>query len=368
MDMVKVMHAVSIMNRAGQETFIMNMYRNINRSKIQFGFQCSVSGEGDFDDEIRRLGGKIYHLEENKCQIPFLKYLNEIRIQYRFFKKHNEYSVYHIHTYHAFNAWLSIVGAKMAGVQKVVLHSHNTFGMHPQLHKIFRTFLKYMKIEWLACSKKAAEWMYGEKEVSRVKVINNGIEAEEFAFQEAGRLNKRNELGIDNNLVIGHIGRFMPQKNHKFLIDIFEEIVKKDNKAILLLIGVGELQKEIEAMVEQKGLIENVRFMGVRTDIRELLWAMDLFLFPSLYEGLSVVAIEAQAAGVPVLAADTLTKETKITECMQFFSLQKSPKEWAEQAIRMAKIGHENMLDSIRNAHYDMHQNIYVMEKIYKEE
>ena len=121
-------------------------------------------------------------------------------------------------------------------------------------------------------------------------------------------------------------------------------------------------------MVEQKGLIENVRFMGVRTDIRELLWAMDLFLFPSLYEGLSVVAIEAQAAGVPVLAADTLTKETKITECMQFFSLQKSPKEWAEQAIRMAKIGHENMLDSIRNAHYDMHQNIYVMEKIYKEE
>lgn len=363
--MIKVMHAVSIMNRAGQETFIMNMYRNIDRSEIQFGFQCSVSGIGDFDEEIKVLGGEIYHLEENRCRIPFLKYINDIRIQYRFFKEHKDYEVYHIHTYHAFNAWLSIVGAKMAGVQKVVLHSHNTFGMHPTLHKFFRFFLKYMKIERLACSKMAAEWMYGEKEVARVKIINNGINAEEFVFQKEERLKKRKELGIDNNLVIGHIGRFMPQKNHKFLIDIFEQIVKKDNKAILLLIGVGELQNEIEEMVKQKRLIENVRFMGTRTDIRELLWAMDLFLFPSLYEGLSVVAIEAQAAGVPVLAADTLTKETKITDCMQFYSLKRSPKEWAEQVNIIIKRGHQKTLDSIRKAHYDMKENVSVMERIY---
>ena len=335
--MIKVMHAVSIMNRAGQETFIMNMYRNIDRSEIQFGFQCSVSGIGDFDEEIKVLGGEIYHLEENRCRIPFLKYINDIRIQYRFFKEHKDYEVYHIHTYHAFNT----------------------------LHKFFRFFLKYMKIERLACSKMAAEWMYGEKEVARVKIINNGINAEEFVFQKEERLKKRKELGIDNNLVIGHIGRFMPQKNHKFLIDIFEQIVKKDNKAILLLIGVGELQNEIEEMVKQKRLIENVRFMGTRTDIRELLWAMDLFLFPSLYEGLSVVAIEAQAAGVPVLAADTLTKETKITDCMQFYSLKRSPKEWAEQVNIIIKRGHQKTLDSIRKAHYDMKENVSVMERIY---
>ncbi len=410
--MIKVMHAVSIMNRAGQETFIMNMYRNIDRSEIQFGFQCSVSGIGDFDEEIKVLGGEIYHLEENRCRIPFLKYINDIRIQYRFFKEHKDYEVYHIHTYHAFNAWLSIVGAKLAGIEKVVLHSHNTFGMHPQLHKIFRYFLKYMKIERLACSEMAAEWMYGKKELKKVKIINNGIEhpqlhkifryflkymkierlacsemaaewmygkkelkkvkiinngidAEAFVFQQKKREDKRRELGIDKKLVIGHIGRFMPQKNHKFLIEIFEEIVKKDNRGILLLIGVGELQQEIEKLVEEKGLTDKVRFMGVRTDIKELLWAMDLFLFPSLYEGLSVVAIEAQAAGVPVLASDTLTEETKVTECMQFYSLEKSTEEWAEQAIKMTKEEHKNTVESIKNAHYDMKENIGIMEKIY---
>lgn len=363
--MIKVMHAVSIMNRAGQETFIMNMYRNIDRSEIQFGFQCSVSGIGDFDEEIKVLGGEIYHLEENRCRIPFLKYINDIWIQYRFFKEHKDYEVYHIHTYHAFNAWLSIVGAKLAGIEKVVLHSHNTFGMHPQLHKIFRYFLKYMKIERLACSEMAAEWMYGKKELKKIKIINNGIDAEAFVFQHKKREDKRRELGIDKKLVIGHIGRFMPQKNHKFLIEIFEEIVKKDNRGILLLIGVGELQQEIEKLVEEKGLTDKVRFMGVRTDIKELLWAMDLFLFPSLYEGLSVVAIEAQAAGVPVLASDTLTEETKVTECMQFYSLEKSTEEWAEQAIKMTKEEHKNTVESIKNAHYDMKENIGIMEKIY---
>lgn len=365
MDMVKVMHAVSIMNRAGQETFIMNMYRNINRNKIQFGFQCSVSGEGDFDDEIRRLGGKIYHLEENKCQIPFLKYLNEIRIQYRFFKKHNEYSVYHIHTYHAFNAWLSIVGAKMAGVQKVVLHSHNTFGMHPQLHKIFRTFLKYMKIERLACSKKAAEWMYGEKEVSRVKVINNGIDTESFVFQQEEREKKRKELGLEKKTIIGHIGRFMPQKNHEFIIDIFSEISKKDENAVLLLIGEGELLAEIKDQVESKNLTGKVYFLGVRSDIQELLWAMDLFLFPSVYEGLGIVVVEAQAAGLPVLTSTTLPEETKITNNIQYMSLNDLPSTWAEQALIMSKLGHDNTLDDLKKANYDMKQNIDVMLNVY---
>lgn len=366
--MIKVMHAVSIMDRAGQETFIMNMYRNINRNEIQFGFQCSVAGKGDFDDEIKQLGGEIFHLEANRCRIPFLKYMNDILIQYRFFRKHKEYDVYHIHTYHAFNAWLGIVGAKLAGVPKVVLHSHNTFGMHPGLHKIFRCLLKYMKIERLACSKMAAEWMYGEQELKRVKVINNGIDAESFVFQPQIRAEKRKELELEEHLVIGHIGRFMPQKNHGFLIDIFEKIVEKDNGAVLLLIGTGELQKEIQNQVEQKGLSDKVRFMNVREDIKELLWAMDLFLFPSLYEGLSVVAIEAQAAGIPVLAADTLTKETKITECMQFCSLENSLEEWADKALIMAKEGHKDTLDSIRNANYDMKQNVHVMEEIYRSE
>lgn len=366
--LIKVMHAVSVMNRAGQETFIMNLYRSIQRKQFQFGFQCSIHEVGDFDKEIESLGGEIYYLEQNTEKIKLLKYLNDIRLQYRFFREHKDYKVFHIHTYHAFNAWLCIVGAKMAGVKKVILHSHNTFGMHPGLHKIFRVLLKGLRIERLACSEKAAVWMYGAKEVvrGRVQVINNGIYPEKFRYNPDVRKRKREELGIENSIVIGHIGRFMPQKNHRFLIEIFKEICNKQKEVILLLIGTGELESEVKKQVQKLDLTENVRFLGVREDVKELLWAMDLLLFPSLHEGLSVVAIEAQAAGVPILAADTLTPETKITECLHFLSLNDDKEIWAQEALKDAGKGHINTEEQIIEAGYDMRQVTKLMEQIYR--
>ena len=367
--MVKVMHAVSVMNRAGQETFIMNLYRTINRDKVQFGFQCSLDAEGDFDEEIRNLGGELFFLGKRRTNLPILKYFNEIVLQYRFFKKHSDYEIFHIHTYHALSAVICIVGAKMAGVNKVFLHSHNTFGMHPILHKFLRFFVRKMEITKLACSFKAAEWMYGKKDVKdgNVKVIKNGIFPKQFRFNQEKRNTKRKGLQVEENCIIGHIGRFNTQKNHEFLIDVFQQIKGINDKAILLLIGTGELEDTIREKVISLGLQDSVKFMGTREDINELLWIFDLFLFPSLYEGLSVVAIEAQAAGVPILAADTLVPETKVTDCLHFFPLDKTPKEWAERALALAKIGHADSENQIRISGYDMEEEAKKIQKLYLE-
>lgn len=364
---MKVIHAVSVMNRAGQETFIMNVYRNIDRTKIQFDFQCSVHQEGDFDDEIEGLGGRIFYLEPNTIRFPVLKYFGNMRSQYRFFKEHTDYQVFHIHTYHAFDAWLAIIGAKSAGVKNVCLHSHNTHGLHPKLHYFFRQLLNHMKLTRFACSYAAGEWMYGEKFMreGRAKVIKNGIQVSDFKFDENQREVAREKLDLQDKFIVGHVGRFNYQKNHMFLLEIFAEIKKQREDAVLLLVGTGELKDEIVQKVEELGIQDVVKFLGVRTDITDLLFAMDLFLFPSLFEGLSVVAIEAQAAGVPVLAADTLTEETKLTNDFYFMPLDESSVEWAEESIRVGALGHSCTAENIRKSGYDITDTTKQLSDIY---
>ena len=366
--MIKVVHSVSIMNRAGQETFLMNVYRNIDRTKIQFDFQCSVNAKGDYDEEIERLGGGLTYLEKNKIRVPYLRYIGDIYVQYKFFKLHKDYDVFHIHTYHAFNAWLAIVGAKVGGIKNIVLHSHNSQGMHPGLHKLFRFILNRMDIHRYACSEMAARWMYGTKALQsgNIKIVKNGIIPEEFAFSEEGRYEKRKELKIQDEIVLGHIGRFGEQKNHAFLIDIFSEFVKIVPKARLLLVGEGELKGDIQKKVDRLGLHDKVSFLGVREDIKEILWTMDAFVFPSLYEGLSVVAIEAQAAGVPILAADTLSDETKITECLHFYSLNASPHDWAERIKELCEEKHLLTTETIKKAGYDIHETAEILANDYQ--
>lgn len=363
--MIRVLHSVSVMNRAGQETFLMNVYRRINRELVQFDFQCSIREKGDFDSEIEELGGEILYLDQNCFNISFLRYLGIILQQYKFFKSHSEYKIFHIHTYHAFDAWLAIVGAKLGGAERIFLHSHNTQGLHPVLHKLFRVFLKYMRIERCACSKKAAIWMFGENQIERVSILNNGIEPEQFKFNEKERQKKRSELGLQDNLVVGHIGRFNYQKNHSFLVDVFFEIKKLRADAKLILVGNGELCSEIREKVINLGLNNDVLFLGVREDIRELLWAMDIFIFPSLFEGLSVVTIEAQATGVPMLLSDSISKETKITDCITFLSLKQPSSKWAHEAICLTNMDRKDTSDAIEDAGYSIIDTAKILEQKY---
>ena len=369
--MINILHAVTIMNRGGQESLIMNMYRNIDRREFNFSFLCSSAYKdvkGDFDDEIHRMGGNIYYPPYLKLsEMKFLRRIGEMISSYRFFKAHPEFDILHIHTHHSFYTLGELIGARLAGVPHIVIHSHNTSSSKKWLHFLFRPVLNAFYIERFACSKDAGYWLFGKKGVEAM-VVNNGIEAGKYIYSQAKRDNLRESLGLTNSdFVIGHIGRFNFQKNHTFLIDIFKEIYKIDNNSRLVLVGKGELENDIREKVHISGLEDRVMFLGVREDIPDLLSCFDVFLFPSLFEGLSVVLIEAQASGIPCVVSDTNSRDAVITECVDMIPLSSSAKEWAQQVISHKGEPRRNTLDEIRSAGYDIIQTVKQVGDKYKE-
>ncbi|MFC0216469.1 glycosyltransferase family 1 protein [Paenibacillus chartarius] len=320
------------MNRGGLETMLMNYYRQSDRSRVQFDFMVHRSAEGHYDREIERLGGRIYRMP----QIRPGNYRRYFRLLDAFFREHPEYRVVHSHINE--NSSFVLRAAKKAGVPCRIAHSHlSDLGVDWKLP--FRLYARYaMKgqpSEYFACSEKAGEWLFGRERSARkqVKVLNNAVNVKEFQFDEAVREALRAELGIEDRRVIGHIGRFNKQKNHSFLIDIFQAVRQKDPNTVLLLAGDGDLRPAMESKVRQLGLQDSVRFLGVRSDIPQLMQAMDVFLFPSLFEGLPVVLVEAQAAGLQCIVSDTITRETDVTGRVKFLGLNDSPAVWAEHIV-----------------------------------
>lgn len=365
---VRVLHFVSIMNQAGQETFLMNVYRQINREKVQFDFLCTSVEKGDYDKEIISLGGKLHNLPPNPLEkIKFLNYLGDCYRLYRFFKKHKEYKIFHIHTYHAFNGFLSSFTAKLAGLKNVILHSHNSNAPHPNLHKISRLFLYLIKINRFACSVVAGEWMFGINQVkkNKVKFVNNGINPKIFVFDKAKRSEMRKEFGIGNKTVIGHIGRFNYQKNHDFLIDIFKEVHEKDNNTILMLIGRGELESQIKEKVYRLGLEDAIIFTGIRSDIPDILQAIDVFTLPSHFEGLPVVLVEAQTSGLRCIVSDVISNEIKLTELISFISLNQPPDVWADKIIENSHYKRKDTYQEIVNGGYDIKETARWLENFF---
>jgi glycosyltransferase involved in cell wall biosynthesis len=357
-DLVRVVHYVTTMNRAGQETLLMNIYRNIDHTQLQFDFLCSSPDIGDYDDEIRALGGQVHHLQQGKhAHTKILRYFSEMRALIRFFKANRHYKIFHIHTYHAFNGFISVISAKLAGVKKVIIHSHNSNAPHPVLHRVFRTLLNKMKLSFFACSHLAGLWMYGKPLMTKnkVKIINNGVDAKQFNYNPDTRHTMRSNLGIDDQTtVVGHIGRFNYQKNHEFLIDIFHDYQKTNSNAVLLLVGRGELEEKMKQKVEDLGLNNQVIFAGVRSDTQDLYQAMDVFVLPSQFEGLPVVLVEAQAAGLPCLVSDAVTKEVEITDLVTFLSLNDSTSLWAETIEHLSKDARTDTFDRVSNSGYDI--------------
>lgn len=333
MSQIRVLQIIRQMNQGGAENFIMNVYRNIDREKVQFDFL--VYKKGVFDDEIRKMGGKVY----------YGKYITEIG-QYSYCKKlknslqeHPEYNVVHSHLDQVSGIILEV--AKMAGVKVRISHSHNTRNTNSLLGKIYKKYLQ-SKINknatvLMACGEEAAKWLFKEK-ANEAIIVPNGIDLKRYKYDEDIRKQVRKELNIDENTIVcGHIGRFSKQKNHKFLLQIFKEYqeINKDSK--LVLVGDGQLKAEIEKQVKDDNLQRNVMLLGNRTDSENIYQAFDLLLFPSLFEGMSLVTLEAQAEGLPILCSDTIDKKTDITRTMKFMSLQKSAKQWAEEIEKMNK-------------------------------
>lgn len=315
----------------GVEAVVMNYYRHIDRNKVQFDFICDDDSTCIPKEEIEKLGGKVILIPPYQKVFKYHKELKKVLTEGNYKIVHS-----HINALSIFSLW----AAKSAKVPVRIAHSHSTSNKKEWkktlLKNILRPFSKVFATDYFCCSELAGRWLFGNKTYNQGKVylLNNAIDVDKFKYDEKIRKSKRKELKIkDKDLVIGHIGRFVQQKNHSFLIDIFNEVHKQNKNTILLLAGEGPLKEEIENKVKELGLKKNVMFLGQRNDANELYQAMDAFLLPSLYEGLPVVGVEAQAAGLPCFFSTDMTKETKVLKTTKFITLTHTPKYWSKTIL-----------------------------------
>ena len=319
----------------GVESVVMNYYRHIDRNKIQFDFICDEDSTNIPYDEIEKLGGRVILIPPYQKVIHYHKELKKILTEENYKIVHS-----HINTLSVF----PLLAAKRAGIPVRIAHSHSTTNKKEWkknlLKQLLKPFSKVFATHYFCCSEYAGRWLFGDDEYDKgnVYLLNNAIDLNKFKFDKTVRERKRKELGIDDNtLVIGHIGRFVKQKNHEFLIDIFNEVHKRHNDSILLLAGEGPLQEEIKNKVNHLGLIDNVKFLGQRNDVQELYQTFDVFLLPSLYEGLPVVGVEAQASGNLCYLSNDMTKETKVLDSTVFMTLSNTSEEWANAILEDAR-------------------------------
>ncbi len=347
----------------GVESVVMNYYRHIDKNKVQFDFICDNDSTCIPKEEIEKLGGKVILIPQYQKIFKYHKELKRVL-------KEGKYKIVHSHinALSVFSLW----AAKSAKVPVRIAHSHSTSNKKEWkktlLKSALRPFSKVFATDYFCCSELAGRWLFGNKTYDQGKVylLNNAIDVDKFKYDENIRKEKRNELKIkDNQFVIGHIGRFVKQKNHDFLIDIFNEIYKQNKDTILLLAGEGPLKEEIENKVKKLGLEKNVMFLGQRNDANELYQAMDVFLFPSLYEGLGMVLIEAQCSNLLCVASTEVPSIAKITNDVFFISLNQTAKVWADEIMLYKKTERNDSTKMVSSSGYNINKEIKKLEEEY---
>lgn len=344
--MLRVVHIVGAMYPGGMENFIMNLYEKIDRDKYQFDFIVHLQKENDYKEQIEAMGGTVY-------EIPRLtrKPVSSLRMLYKIIKE-NQYPIVIRHTANAF-VIAQLLVAKAAGA-KTICHSHNETDPKMLLHKLGKMWMKYACDGRLACSPRAGKWMFGSLDYT---VIHNAINIDRFIYDESKADTIRKEFNLEDRHVYGHIANFIKSKNHKYLLAIFAEIVKRDSKAVLICLGEGELRDEIEAEIKRLHLEERVILTGIRHDAECFMSCFDVLIFPSFFEGLPLTLIEAQVAGLPAIISDTITNEVIITDgLISMESIEAQPEEWAVKACGLAVSNKDRtcQIESIQKAGYDM--------------
>lgn len=363
--MIRILHVIGSMGRGGSETMIMNLYRKINREKIQFDFMVHTEKKFDYDDEIQALGGRIYRVPK----FNGLNFREYSKAWEHFFSEHKEHKIVHGHIGSSAAIYLKI--AKKHG-RFAIAHSHNTKdssrSVRSYLWRVYSYPTRYVADYFFACSKQAGIDRYGKKAIeNNFTVLNNAIDSALYQYSPEVRRNKRIELNIEKSFIIGHIGRFEYQKNHEFLISVFHEIHKRKDNAVLMLIGDGTLKPDITRQVSKLGISDSVLFLGVRDDVPDLMQAMDVFVFPSHYEGLGIVTIEAQAAGLHTICSDVLPDEAAVTQLLEPCSLEKGPKFWASTILKYSNgYDRSDMKEEICEVGYDIYQTVRWLETFYE--
>ena len=354
---VRVLQIVTNMSYGGLENLLMNYYRHIDRSKVQFDFLTHVSIHQDFEEEIERLGGRIYRLPRlNPFSFHYWKLLDE-------FFKSNSYRVVHSHL-----DCMSAVPLRMAarnGSSVRIAHSHSSNQVHNLKYPIkllFRQFIPRYATALFACGKKAGDWMFRGKDY---KVMNNAIDADAFRYHADIAKEVKREFGLENCFVLGHVGQFREEKNHLFLIEIFSEIAKKDDSSRLILVGKGPQMEPAKQKANDLGIQDKVLFLGARADIAGLMQTMDVFVLPSTHEGLPVTLVEAQAAGMPCIISDGVPLECRITENVRQIELKQPAAAWAERVLQYRDHERQDQYSAIVSAGYDIQSNAKWLEEFY---
>ncbi len=361
---VRVLHVFAGLDGGGAEQMVLNVYRRLDRDVLQFDFVVHARKKGVFEDEIAALGGRIHRVPQF-APATFFRFIRAWRALLR---EHPEYRIIHGHLRSTASVYLGI--ARRHG-RVTVAHSHSTSsgkGLRALVKDLLQLPLRHTADYLVACSDDAGVWLYGKKALrkSNYFVLKNALDAAAFRFGEQKRRAARSALGLDGRFVVGHIGSFLPVKNHRFLIDIFHEVCQKNSDAVLLLVGDGALREETEAYVLERGLSGRVVFTGFRRETPDLLCAMDVFVLPSKWEGLPLTAVEAQASGLPCLLSDVISRETAISPLVSFCPLDAGAPVWAEKILSCAG-RHErpDMTAAVREAGYDSADTAAFLQSFY---
>lgn len=357
---IRVLQVLATLDRGGAETVIVDWLRHMDRGQVILDF---VVNDGqtpfDYEQEVLALGSHV-------VRAPALKIRSLVTYVvwwYRTLASHPEWNIVHAH--HTTPAFLYLSIARLLG-RSTIAHSHTggrDRSIKGRAKSLARWPLRHIPHVHLACSRLAMDWMFGSR--VRGQVIHNAIDLDRFDFDQAARARSRLELQLDGHFVIGHVGRFTAEKNHERLLQVFAEVLKRRSDARLLLVGDGPLKATIEARTAALGINDLVVFTGVRQDVPNLLSAMDFLVFPSLFEGLPVVIVEAQASGLPCVVSDSVTDEVGVTDLIQFMSLEEPNSAWAQASIRERPEGRRGAVPFLRSAGYGVAQVADEMRRLY---
>lgn len=363
--MIRILHVLGGLNRGGAESMVMNWYRNVDRMEIQFDFIVHSETANEYKEEILKMGGKVYvfpRFTVKTCR-KSMKLWNE------FFAEHPEYKILHSHVRSYASLYIPI--AKKHGL-KTIVHSHSTSngkGLASLVKAALQRPLRKSADFLFSCSREAGEWLFGKSYVDspKYRMIPNAIDTEAYRFSTEWREDKKKELGVCGKTVYGHVGRLHPAKNHSFLLELFSELHKKNPDSVLLLVGGGELEQEIKNKISELELDGAVILAGSRSDVNELLSAMDVFLFPSLWEGLPVTVVEAQAAGLPCFVSDTVTRDVCVSELVKYLPIDKGVEAWVN-AISEFTPYRLDVTEKIKLAGFDIKSAAEDLTKFYLEQ
>ena len=361
---IRIAHIMGKWLGGGVEAVVMNYYRHIDRTKIQFDFICDNDSTNIPYDEIKSLGGKVILIPPYQKVFQYQKQLKKVL-------REGNYQIVHSHI-NALSVF-SLKAAKDAGIVNRIAHSHSTTNKvewkKNLLKNVLKPFSKVYATHYFACTEHAGRWLFGDETFDKgeVFILNNAIDTSKFKYNPEIRAQKRAELEIsDDTLVIGHIGRFVQQKNHYYVIDVFNEVYKQNKNSILILIGQGPLQVEIENKVKSLGLSSAVKFLGQREDVHEWYQAFDVFLFPSIYEGLGMVVIEAQCSGCYCLVSTEVPSVAKVTDNIDFLDLNQGSGEWAKYLLEKASNQKSKHLEfEVAKQGYDIKKEVKKLELLY---